>query len=221
MTHPRVFLPGQYFLYDQTSWAFLCYLGLRVPQKVYISEVVSINQRNFPVFEVPEAAARGLRLGQRPYVEGPYGGLEFSTFTQWSKFFVLVAEDLGLGRQLFLLQEIIQQEPNFPVKIFLIWIIRHQRHVRSLLDFYSWSMTRKNGNIESKVRNRKYLKLFIKIYGTSVHVETKPGNNNIYIDTNPRRYQHDCVPFIKDGVDWNGRGLSEVDFGSTSLSGRT
>ncbi|KAF3231911.1 hypothetical protein TWF191_003887 [Orbilia oligospora] len=218
LERPRAFVPGQYFLYDQSRLSFLAYLGLRIPQKVFISEVITVRQRNFPIFEVPGPAARSVTLEHKLYIEGPYGGLDIPAFTKWSKFFVLVAEDLGLGRQLFLLEEIIQQQYSQPIKLFLIWIIRRRRHVDSLINFYGWSMKEKPGNIECKVRKRQRIQLFIKIYGASLRVGFNEDNNNIYIDTNPQRYEHDCIPLIRDGIGWNGHGLKEGDFGSTSLS---
>ncbi|KAF3111313.1 hypothetical protein TWF102_006986 [Orbilia oligospora] len=74
------------------------------------------------------------------------------------------------------------------------------------------------GNIEDKVRERGMIQLFVKIYGTSRHVEFNENNNNMRMDTNPQRYEHDCIPLIRDGIDWDGSGLTEGDFGSTSLS---
>ncbi|KAF3147192.1 hypothetical protein TWF703_000032 [Orbilia oligospora] len=178
------------------------------------------------MFEFISVSSKPTKGALQPYIEGPYGGINLHKFIDQSSFFILIAEDLGLGRQIFLLNELITAQRSRRSKIFLMWIISDTRHGPELINLYDWEMKSKKRSIEERVRDRaKTMSLYVKIFGYAQPTHEDSRNHNIHMEFSAVRYlpQYPFTPDIKSGTEWQGENgkverLSEDDFCSASLS---
>ncbi|KAK6357233.1 hypothetical protein TWF718_001556 [Orbilia javanica] len=224
---PRVFNAGQYFLVDFSWRKYSTFAGLTTPIKVYISGVETERQLNNPIFELATTSTPPVKgKSLLPYVEGPYGGINIDKFIGQSSFFILIAEDLGLGRQIFLLNELITAQRSRRTKIFLIWIISDTRYGAELINLYNWLMKSKKRSIEERVRDRaRSMSLYIKIFGYTQPIHEDARNQNIHMEFSAVRYlpKHPFTPNIQSGTEWQSDAgklerMNEDDFRFASLS---